>query len=182
MMPGFFAAAANGGSGPPPSGTWVPFIVQAVNAESGIPDDSTIRQVIPSGSLTPCTKVRVTVRSSPDNAMVVGAITVGQQAASGNFYDFAATPLAGAFSGSPGITIPANDERVTDAIDLVVSSGELLVVAIYMVSGRTFYGNASNGAFLGSGGNDVATVDASGYSEFPSNGFAVIKIECFVPD
>ncbi|KAF1706299.1 hypothetical protein CSC73_16475 [Pseudoxanthomonas sacheonensis] len=114
--------------------------------------------------------------------MVVGAITVGQQAASGNFYDFATTPETGAFSGSAGVTIPANDERVTDAIDLVVGSGDVLVVAIYMVSGRTFYGNAANGAFLGSGGNDVATVDASGYSEFASNGFAVIKIECFVPD
>lgn len=172
---------AFGGSGPPPSGTWVPYTVQAVIGESGIPDDSTIRQVIPSAGLTPCTKVRATIRSSPVTGMVIGAVAVGIQATSGNFYDFASTPLAATFSGSAGITLPAGSEGVAEA-DLIVGSGDQVVVAVYMVSGRTFYGNAANGAFLSGGGNDTATVDASGYSEFSGNGFAVTKIECFVPD
>lgn len=163
------------------SGTWVPYTVQAVNNNSGITDNSTIRQVIPSSGVTACTKVRVTLRSANNSTMQVGKIAVGIKAASGDVYDYASAPAVGSFSGSAGVIIPANGAVTSDPINLVVTAGQALVVGVYMIAGRTFFGNAANGAYKMGSGDESEIVNASGYSVTSSNGFAVTKIEFFVP-
>lgn len=181
MMPGFFAAGANGG-GAPPSGTWVPYFVQSVGSNSGISSNSMIRQVIPIAGVTPCTKVRVTLHAASTSSFQVGKIAVGIKAASGDVYDYAAAPVVGSFSGSAGVTIPASSEVVSDPIDIVVTSGQTIVVGIYVVAGLTFYSNAANGAYKLGSGDETEVVNASGYTVTTSNGFAITKIEFFVPD
>lgn len=168
------------GAGTPPSGTWIPYAVQSVNADSGIPGNSTIRQVIPSAGVLACSKVRITILAASASSMTIGELAVGFQAGAGDFYDYASAPTAGLFSGSAGTVISAGGSVVSDAITFPIGSPAALVVGIYMSSGLTFYGNASDGAFL-SGSNDVSTIDASGYTTFSSNGFAVSQIEFLVP-
>lgn len=173
-------AASEGG--PPPSGTWVAYSSFGVNGDSGITDNSTIRQGFRAEHVVACTKVRVTLQASSASPMQIGKIAVGIRAATGDIYDYASAPVVGSFSGSAGVTIPAGGSIVSDPMDITVASGDALVIGIYMVAGRTFYGNYYDGAYKMGSGDEVETVDASGYTVTSSNHFAITKIEYFVPD
>lgn len=144
----------------------------------------TLRIVTPAAPIG-ATSVKVTFSAASGTGfpiMQIGAVYVGLKAATGDAYDFEATPVQAFFSGAPGITTGANAVVETDAISLAVPAGASVVVAVYF-SGSTALRSTTTPANWGSfyqSGDSAATVNPSGYTS-GSQVYGMTKVALSAP-
>lgn len=107
----------------------------------------TLRTVIPTSSLAAGYKIRLTLKAPAGNSVVIANAYLQTQAASGDPFDYSATPIQVLFSGLSGTTIAAGATVVTDEIVIPVSGSVSIVFAAYFTTGAAMVTtNAANGA------------------------------------
>jgi hypothetical protein len=117
--------------------------------------------------------------------VTIAAAYAQLQAASGDVYDFASTPVQILFGGSPGGIISAgNTDIVTDPVALALDGTKAIVVSAFFAAGSADLARKASltgwiGAFKS--GNDASTVNASGYTGtvFPAQ--LINRIQVFQP-
>lgn len=102
----------------------------------GVTDQRNLRQYIPAPAVGwPANSVmaRVTFISGTANPMVLEAASIGTGASSGDSYDYTGDQAALTFDGgSPGVTIPMNTTKVSDAVDFTFPGlNRALIVAMF---------------------------------------------------
>lgn len=146
-------------------------------------DGYTIRNRVNAAVLTHSgSSVRLTLTGPTAGApAVIGAMYIGQAAASGDAYDFAATPTQITVGGSGSFTVGVGQVVVTDWIDFTLNEAQNYVTSFYVTSGDLRYKNGTSPdyATYSRAGNEAATVNATtGYNESPSRDIAMVsKIE-----
>jgi len=146
----------------------------------------TLRQIFYSAGIsnTGGTKIRVTINAGHNEGVYIAKCYIGKAAASGHEYDFAAAPTQVTWdSGNAYISISANDSEVSDEITFELESGEDYIIAMYFNSSNdSLEANVvdSNFSAYYKSGDDVATVDASGYNAASSDNVGCIKIESYI--
>ncbi len=172
-----------------PAGSWhTVFSLGAEGVSSGGWSGYTIRTVIDKAYLPgACTKARLTFRGSGGGGSATSKVYLGEAAASGDAYDFLATPTQVLFSGSAGFSgLASGVELLSDELIISISGGSNLVYG--HLSGAAAWGASySPGAavnfssILSSGyhfGDEAATVNATtGYT--PNGAYPVVKLEVF---
>lgn len=132
------------------------------------------------------TQVRLTLNAN-SSGVTIDQMALGLPAASGDLYDFAATPQIVTVGGLAAFTIPADGTVVTDPVTITVPASGGLLLAFHKSAGGVKWAHNSDGVpwklyFLATGTSDVMTVNASGYTENGSTPpFFVKRVECFAP-
>lgn len=142
---------------------------------------NTHRNRIPASLIMAGTKVRITYRGNTNIARAF----IGVKAASGDAYDFAATPTQIFFGGNPGINIGTGLDELSDEIDFVQDGTQDLILSIEKSGGTNLRNLALTGAsrwLLSDGtGTDGATVDTTGYTETINSVRVSVKFEVYGP-
>lgn len=132
----------------------------------------TMRLVV-DASLTPnASQLRFTLSTFTGfDGFTVRNAYVGIKAASGDAYDFSATPTQITFNGgSAGCTVGTSGAIVSDPASLSLSSADSLVIAVSLVDAgvalSSMAARPSQTGWLGyyKNANDAATVNATGYT------------------
>lgn len=176
-----------GGGGGGGGGTWISVFTAACNAEGSIDFNSSnynVRMVLPASSMTgtSATQMRLTLKSTPAHGPKISALYVGQQAATGDIYDFATTPTQVLFGGSPALSMAAGGiEYLSDAITITVDPTKAYVFS-YAFNGAGSYSSynsmtGANMALKTSAGASVSTVNVTGYTPNANLWAFVSKIE-----
>ena len=144
-----------------------------------------LRQLIPAASvLENASAVSVEfVAPSTGEGFAVANAYIGEQAASGDAWDFAATPTQILFSAGATFSISAGETIVSDSVTISIDSAENLIVAVGMSSDtandsvRT-QGSASgfNIYYKSGAASESGTADVTGYSASESNRLFVGEI------
>lgn len=175
---GIIFEEGGGGGG----GAWVPQWAVTLDRNEFSWGGYTMRSVLPALAQSG-TKIRLTVGGFSPSAWDVLAMYVGKKAASGDYYDFAATPQHALLSGS-GTFSGTTTDVLLDELTGTYTAGDQLVVAVAFNSpssiGRSNSTAPANSIFYVAG-NDAATVNAGVYT--PNNtGFGLIKqLDLWVP-
>lgn len=135
------------------------------------------------------THIRLAIRSSNTEGMDLSTCYVGHQTAniSGDYYDFANTPVQVTFSGSNSVSIPANTRVLSDWVSFNWDRANGIVVSMFI--------SGANDAIAASGpldipgalafyknANDPTTVDASGYTRDTAGDLQAVEgIEVMTP-
>lgn len=143
----------------------------------------TLRQRIASAAIsnTGGTKVRVTFVASTAGGFVIGNAYIGHQAASGDAYDFEATPTQLTFNGgNAGATVSAGSSIVSDEITFTIEASKNLIISMYF-SGTSAVRSGNNGSWQAyyKNANDAVTVNATGYTTGLST-YAVSLVDAYV--
>ena len=131
-----------------------------------------IRQVIAASELVfGGSKVRVTLYSSFAAPGTLVRAAIGHSALSGDTYDFDGNQAQLMFSGSAGITIPANTGVTSDELVFTVDKTKNLVIAMYFSSGSTRIVNAAGTtrAWTKVVADEVMTTNVSTYDDYGYN-------------
>jgi hypothetical protein len=171
------------------SGAYVTAVTLSPSGIDGGWASATLRQKIPTSALLAGSKMRITLTSPSGDAATISACYIQTKAATGDPYDFSATPVQVMFSGSATVSIPGLTSVVSDDIALAVSgSVELIFSAQFASSPASSIGSTSGGSATGfanyykNGASDAATVDATGYTTYLANNCLLIsKIEIYQP-
>lgn len=183
MLPGITVVPA---STPP---TWLTVFSQTLNSSAyDAVHTFTIRSVFTSSALTgvvSATKIRITLQSNANGGFGCDEVFIGQQAGSGDPYDYASTPTRITFSGSNGFSIAgASSTLLSDEITFPFAASTNYVIAMDVVATAGGGHPGSLATFSGAtaydvSGNDAQTVNASGYTTRTQNVIGVSKIEIF---
>lgn len=129
------------------------------------------------------TKIRITIEGSSTTGCTFDNWYVGNQASSGDAYDFAASPTAITWDGgSSSKTISAATSYLSDEINFSWDTTKGLVFSCYISTGS---GGGRRGDPAGTVGtyyksaNEPTTVDATGYTLHSTQTWWVKKIEVF---
>ncbi|WP_417814046.1 hypothetical protein [Thalassospira alkalitolerans] len=147
----------------------------------------TVVQVIPAAALsTSGASVKVTFEaSSGGNGFAIKNCYIGEQAASGDAYDFETTPTQVTFdTGSAGFSVAAGATKQSDEITFSVDAAKTYLVS-YSLDG---IGNTTDDAaarttqsgfiaYEKSGSDEAATVNKSGYSDSGKDVVGVQSLE-----
>lgn len=132
-----------------------------------------IRVVIPASALANVSTTQVRLRAAGTDA-VGGAVTkcfIGEQAASGDVYDFAATPVEILSGGVSGISVSAGQEKWTDLAAFATDGTKALVISMYCATGNLPHTAMLDGKTIHyRSGDSASTVDAlahTSYSRIP---------------
>lgn len=136
---------------------------------------------VPTG--TP-TKIRITIAASTAAGCVFDTWYVGNRAASGDDWDFAAAPTQITWdAGSASKTITASNSYLSDEINFSWDTSKGLVFSTYISTGsgggRRVDPTGSVSTYYKAGATDVTTVDASGYTSHSTTTWWITKIEVF---
>lgn len=140
---------------------------------------NTLVVVIPTSKLSPlmaASKIRLTMAAATTKPTGVASAYIGHKAASGDSYDFAATPVAITVGGNASFTIPQSGSSVSDEIAFAYNGTSDLVIA-FSFSSNTSENDIRTGNALGNGclyffkasANDAATVNKSSYGAASNN-------------
>lgn len=115
--------------------------------------------------------VRVTVEASAGQALTLGSLYIGHAAASGDGYDFEATPTQLLFSGSSSRALAAGQSAVSDETAFTISASKNLIISYYVSGDSTHddlrYGTATGyNMYYKAAVNEPATIDVTGYTLF----------------
>jgi hypothetical protein len=133
-------------------------------------------------------RVRVTFKAGITQPLCVNNAYIGEAAASGNAWDFAASPVRLTFNGgASGFTTPAGTNMVSDGIAFALDEAKSYIVALEVaVAGGPFgtdYTSPPAGwsTYYKTGGvADAGAVAPGGYSQDFANTFLVTAIEVLV--
>ena len=136
----------------------------------------TVRQRIDAAGLANFGRrfARVTIEAHPTEAFQVGAAYIGLKAAAGDAYDFASTPVPLLWDGgATGTTITAGTTKVSAPAAITIPAAAAgVIVSVFVVNnaaadstrGKTTQANCF--PYYKVGGNDAATVNATGYTDY----------------
>lgn len=149
---------------------------------------TTYRQIIPAADIKQYgNKIRVRVRGSYSTGVTyIDNCYIGEQAASGDPYDFATTPTRLTFFGfSNGVYINQNQEYCSDETAFTIQAGKNYIVSFDLATGTQTYSNNSTypSGYVGyykSGSGDAATVNTTGYSTVVSGYYVNVFQELLV--
>jgi len=135
---------------------------------------------LPTGTIT---KLRFTVVAGAAQQLTITNMYVGHAAASGDAYDFSATPTQVTFSGSGSVTIPAGETVTSDWITFSYNKTSALLVAYYTAGGtgadtiryKASVSNVNN--YYKAAANEAATVDKTGYTTQSGYLVAINQVE-----
>lgn len=145
--------------------------------------NQTIRQVIPASAIVDGGgSVRITLFGATGEGFSVDSCYIGEQAASGDPYDFEASPTQVTFDGgSSSATIATAGTKESDAISFSVDPSKSYVVSYHITSSAvaSLRAKSSESGFASysKSGDDAATVNASGYASLASNVVGILKLE-----
>jgi hypothetical protein len=127
-------------------------------------------------------QVRVTLRGGDLAGAQIGSCYIGMAAATGDNYDFEATPTQLLFSGVGTATIAANTNLLSDAAVFTVAAGKALIVACYFSGSTSLAIQSSATGWTSSykSANDASTVDATGYTSAINEAKLVKLVETFL--
>lgn len=109
--------------------------------------NTTFRIVIkPNYFTVPITNIRVTFFCGAGSSNPITAAYVGQQASSGDAFDFASTPTQILFGGSSGFTMSAGSTKVADTATVTLDVTKGIIVSLDM-SGGSDGGNTTDSNF-----------------------------------
>lgn len=164
------------------SGSWAVAVMLSPDGDSRGWSGYTLRVVIPSGDLLTGSKLRLTFRgASSGTGLSITDAYIGEQAAVGDDYDFAASPTQVKVSGSASFSVPVGGTTTTDEILLPVG-GKRLVFAANCSGGDMATFNRSGWNKYEKYGADASTVNATGYtSSLSDRSFLLGKIEVWQP-
>lgn len=129
--------------------------------------------------------IRATFQAGNAEALTITNAYVGHKAASGNAWDFAATPAQFLFSGSGTKTITAGTEVVSDWVNFVYNKTSGLTIAMYHNGGagadtlryKTGLGANINEYYKAATNEAATVVKSAGYTTNAGYLFAINKIE-----
>jgi hypothetical protein len=152
--------------------SWQAATLDGLTTENASWANYTLRQSILSALIPAAfTQVRFSVRGGIAEGITITNAYIGIRGAGA--YDFAATPTPVLWGGSASKLAAIGTTEMCDPVTLTRAAGEDIVIAFFMGAGTgandTFFffgtGSARNySAKYKSGGNDAATLVASGYS------------------
>lgn len=156
---------------------------QGLSANSTGWGSYTIRQIIPASRLAASgSKVKLTLTGASTISTVLTGVWIGEQAASGDAYDFAATPTPVLFSGAAGVTIAANATVTSDEVTFALDETKTYVVSFQLTSTEVRGTTGPSGtSYYKSGASDGATVNATGYTAYTVY-LILSKIEAYGSD
>ncbi|MGB3899499.1 MAG: hypothetical protein WA973_13195, partial [Mesorhizobium sp.] len=127
-------------------------------------------------------KIRITLEAGSTAGFTIDDCFIGYGAASGDAYDFDATPTRLTFSGSNGATVSAGGALVSDELPFSLDPSKDLIVSAHFSSTSSVANVASSSGshqgYYRSGVNQAGTVDVSGYTT--SRSYLVSKVEILV--
>ena len=165
---------------------WLTSVNPTLDANSNGWTGFTLRQWYASGAIsgTSGSQVRITLEASSTAGFVLVACYIGVGASSGDVYDFDTTPTQILFSGIAGVTLGTGATVVSDAATFTILPSRSLVVSAYFSTATSIRSSAGTNYSLSRGyskaGNDVTTVNATGYAAATSENYLVKKIESFI--
>lgn len=168
--------AGGGGGAYATAVSWVPSLT------SGGWSGYTVRIRLVAAQMLAGSKVRLTVDST-GQPLNMGAMYCQVRNMAGDLYDFESAPIAVTFGGSGTIATASGTVYVSDDIPLVQSATKDLIISAYFNSTTTMQRTGTVTGlshFYKSGGNDAATVNATGYSA-QTHAVMVTKVEIFQP-
>jgi hypothetical protein len=174
---------ASGGGG----GAWVTTAnLGTISSTSSGWNGYTLRQIIPASAMAAGSRVRVQLYNAgtAGTQAVISKAYFGKQAASGDPYDFDATPEQMFFGGNPGVTILPAMPQYTDGLVTPITA-DAYVLAVYF-SGTTAVAHFTTGATGFADyyklGDDATTVNASGYTLGANNRSLLLgRVEVWQP-
>lgn len=132
-----------------------------------------------SGNLGPSSMIMLRLRAANSGtALQIAKFYVGLQAASGNPYDFAATPVQALFSGSASVTIPVGTAVLTDPISLTIPLSQSIVASAYLTAGDLRTCNTADGGnrrFFRTGDDASSVIGTGTYTESSSGQVYMIE-------
>lgn len=146
----------------------------------------TIRVVVPVTAMGPLprgtiTLVRAKLFGGASETFSVEAAYIGQQAASGDSYDFSTTPSQLLFSGVGNVIAPMGGSVWSDWVSLTWDKSTPLVYSIDVATGTTTDMTAlsvvAGVTSFYKTGNDAATIDATGYTSYSAALIGIGAIE-----
>jgi len=163
--------------------TWATAASAALFNDFSTSNGYTYRQMIPSSDISNAGRpyTRVTFKVSAKRPLTLNPIYIGQKADSGDAYDFQTTPVELKFSGSSGFAAAAGQIVTSDPALFTIPIGKDLVISFY-VSGDSGHNGFKKDQKVGwnyyyKGGNDAATVNATGYFTVGDASLSVSLVE-----
>lgn len=145
--------------------------------------DANLRFVLPQTDFSADrTRVRVKIQAGTTSALVVTGCFFGQQATTGDAYDFAAAPTRLTFSGgSNGVSIPTGTSVWSDWVDFALdqTKGHILSVGASGGSWSAASGTGHQTYFSLGASASAGTVNVTGYS---SDSFGNVHFESLEAD
>lgn len=139
-------------------------------------------RVVVSSSLVPAaTHFRLTLTAGI-SVCPVGKMYIGEAAASGDPYDFAATPTQVTFAGLTTVSISANASAVSDLTPLTTDGTKNIVISFYIASGQTTSISAAAlpgwDSYYIAGDDAAATNGTSGYTA-AGNDYLITRLDMY---
>lgn len=125
-------------------------------------------------------KVRFTPRSSGGSNLVVNAAYIGEKAAAGDAYDFAAAPTQLLFSGSGGFTATPGTSVSSDELTFTLDETKNYIISYSMNAASNVRFGAASGwdtYFKAAAAADVNTANVTGYTADAGVSYAVDLIQ-----
>lgn len=166
------------------AGSWQQTFAKTLNADEGSWNGYTLRQPVPAASISVSgTKMRTTFEGGSVEGVTLSAVYFQEAAAAGDAFDFATTPVQVTFDGGSGsVVIGAGASKLSDEITVTVDETKSYVFAFF-INGGTGSDTVRRVSDSGNGyyklGNDVTTVNATGYSPASLTFYLINKIEVF---
>lgn len=135
---------------------------------------------LPVGNIS---SITVRFEASTTEGLIVTNAYIGHAAASGDAYDFLATPVQLLFSGAANVSIGIGATATSDSAVFAYNKTSPLLIAWYVGggtgadSGRRRLGLGSNIIRYSKTANDAATVDKTGYFEASGTLLAINQIQ-----
>lgn len=139
------------------------------------------RVVVNSSLIPSATHFRLTL-SAGTSVCTVDKMYIGEAAASGDAYDFAATPVQVTFAGLTTVSIPANGSTVSDLITLTTDGTKNIVISYYIASGQTAAisaGSLLNWNSYYIAGDNAAAVDATTGYTVAGNDYLITRVDMY---
>ncbi len=138
---------------------------------------------MPSGNILTMT---VRFEAAAAEGLTITNAYIGHAAASGDAYDFSATPVQLLFSGSGSVAISAGATATSDSASFVYDKTSALLIAYYVGGGASVDSlrkktGLSNINRYAKAANDAATVNKTGYGTEVGELDAINRIQAEVP-
>lgn len=177
------ALMSGGGEPPAPVPEWLTLVDHSLDKTITLGNFTAVMQVKKSQLIfnpeATFSKARITWNGR------AGAVYIGHRAASGDIYDFASTPVAVTWGGSPTLSAGSGVETVSDEIAFAWDgTSDILVAVQHNASGTIDYGDgfADIDGFYLVGSQQSATVNKSGYNSAPSTSYGLASVEVYQDD
>jgi hypothetical protein len=147
----------------------------------------TVRMIINGSALTRSgSKVRITMETTSATSVTLQKCYIGQQASSGDTYDFASAPTQITWDGgSSGFTGDINAGKVSDEITFAIDETLNYIIAFRFtsVAGTNLVSETSTSnqtqVYYKAAVDDVTTVNATGYTLWSEDVVAITLVEVF---